>query len=132
MAKQKAKPKGSCGGCLGLIVFFGLLAFVIAAVAGSSSKSTSTPEAAPPATEAATPETTSAPEPSNTPAASSEGEDTVGSASHAGDAQFCSEHHCEGDFTGEDGTVVECGDGDYSHAGGISGACSFHGGVKRE
>lgn len=57
-----------------------------------------------------------------------EGEDEVGSPSHAGDAKFCSEHECIGSFTTEEGTVVECSDGTYSHAGGISGACSHHGG----
>ena len=35
---------------------------------------------------------------------------------------------CIGYFTGEDGTIVRCVDGAYSHAGGISGACSSHGG----
>ena len=54
--------------------------------------------------------------------------DEVGSSSHAGDAQFCSEHHCIGSFTTEGGTVVECVDETYSHAGGIQGACSHHGG----
>jgi hypothetical protein len=55
-------------------------------------------------------------------------EDEVGSTSHAGDATFCEEHHCIGEFESEDGTVVECSDGTYSHAGGIPGACSYHGG----
>lgn len=55
-------------------------------------------------------------------------EDEPGSTSHEGDVQFCSEHECIGDFEGEDGYVVECSDGTYSHAGGISGACSDHGG----
>lgn len=55
-------------------------------------------------------------------------EDEVGSTSHATDGQFCSEHECIGDFEGENGTIVECSDGTYSHAGGISGACSDHGG----
>lgn len=59
----------------------------------------------------------------------SEGEsDSVGSSSHAGDAKFCEEHQCIGNFTTEEGTVVECSDGTFSHAGGISGACSDHGG----
>lgn len=57
-----------------------------------------------------------------------EAEDEVGSASHATDATFCSEHECIGNFTTEDGTIVKCSDGTYSHAGGISGACSDHGG----
>ncbi len=57
-----------------------------------------------------------------------EGEDEVGSSSHTGDAKFCEEHTCIGSFTTEGGTVVKCTDGTYSHAGGISGACSHHGG----
>jgi hypothetical protein len=55
-------------------------------------------------------------------------EDEVGSSSHAGDAKFCEEHECIGEFESEPGTVVECSDGSYSHSGGISGACSDHGG----
>jgi hypothetical protein len=55
-------------------------------------------------------------------------QDEVGSTSHATDEKFCEEHTCEGDFTTEPGTIVKCTDGDYSHAGGISGACSYHGG----
>jgi hypothetical protein len=55
-------------------------------------------------------------------------EDEVGSPSHATDAAFCSEHDCIGSFTTEGGTIVECSDHSYSHAGGISGACSDHGG----
>jgi hypothetical protein len=58
----------------------------------------------------------------------SEGTDEVGSYSHAGDASFCGEHHCIGNFTTEEGTVVECADGTFSHAGGIYGSCSYHGG----
>jgi hypothetical protein len=55
-------------------------------------------------------------------------EDDVGSPSHATDSQFCSEHTCIGNFESESGTIVECRDGTFSHAGGISGACSSHGG----
>lgn len=62
------------------------------------------------------------------PGSGSEEEDQVGSPSHAGDQKFCEEHECIGDFTSEEGTVVECSDGTYSHAGGLSGACSDHGG----
>lgn len=54
--------------------------------------------------------------------------DEVGSSSHATDAEFCREHECIGEFETEPGTVVECSDGTYSHSGGISGACSDHGG----
>jgi hypothetical protein len=62
------------------------------------------------------------------PQASSGDTDEVGSASHATDEQFCEEHRCEGEFTSEPGKIVECSDGTYSHAGGIYGACSYHGG----
>ena len=62
---------------------------------------------------------------------SSEGEDEVGSYSHAGDGSFCNSHECIGEFEGEDGYVVECTDGTYSHSGGKSGACSDHGGEQR-
>jgi hypothetical protein len=55
-------------------------------------------------------------------------EDQVGSTSHATDEQFCDDHTCIGNFTTEGGAVVECSDGSYSHAGGIYGACSGHGG----
>jgi hypothetical protein len=68
------------------------------------------------------------PEPSEGQNGESGGEDEVGSYSHAGDAEFCSLHECIGDFEGEDGYVVECEDESFSHAGGISGACSDHGG----
>jgi len=70
-------------------------------------------------------------EPSPAPSASpspNAGEDEVGSYSHATDETFCEEHECIGDFEGEEGYVVECVDGSYSHAGGIQGACSDHGG----
>ena len=61
-------------------------------------------------------------------AAGEGGGDEVGSSSHASEEEFCEEHICTGDFEGEDGTIVECVDGSYSHAGGKSDACSDHGG----
>jgi hypothetical protein len=51
-----------------------------------------------------------------------------GSTSHAEDAQFCSTHTCIANFPNGNGAVVECNDGEWSHSGGISGACSDHGG----
>jgi hypothetical protein len=57
-----------------------------------------------------------------------EGEDRPGSNSHAGDTRFCEEHRCIAYFTTENGTVIECSDGTYSHGGGIRGACSDNGG----
>jgi hypothetical protein len=62
----------------------------------------------------------------------SEGEDRVGSGTHAGDTKFCEAHHCIGRFTEEPGTVAECEDGTFSHAGHIQGACSHHRGVRRD
>jgi hypothetical protein len=41
---------------------------------------------------------------------------------------FCSYFRCEGSFFTETGYIVECQDGTYGHAGGISGSCSSHGG----
>jgi hypothetical protein len=58
--------------------------------------------------------------------------DEMGSYSHATDESFCKEHECIGEFTTESGRIAECRDGTFSHSGGISGACSSHGGVKRD
>jgi hypothetical protein len=69
--------------------------------------------------------TSSPPPASTTPAVPSE---DVGSMSHAGDAQFCSKHPCIPNFPNGNGAVVKCADGEYSHSGGLSGACSSHGG----
>lgn len=60
-----------------------------------------------------------------TPAGSVEG---PGSTSHAGDDQFCSTHTCIPNFPNGNGSVVQCSDGEWSHSGGLSGACSDHGG----
>jgi hypothetical protein len=53
-----------------------------------------------------------------------------GSYSHAGDAQFCStgSNTCIPNFPNGNGFVVQCVDGEWSHSGGLSGACSDHGG----
>jgi hypothetical protein len=51
-----------------------------------------------------------------------------GSLSHEEDSQFCTSHHCIASFADGTGEVVECSDGEWSHSGGISGACSDHGG----
>ena len=43
----------------------------------------------------------------------------------------CAGHPCIGDWQreqAEGGAVVQCADGAWSHAGGLSGACSHHGG----
>lgn len=59
------------------------------------------------------------------PEASVEG---PGSFSHATDAQFCSTHTCIENFPNGSGSIVQCADGEWSHSGGRSGACSDHGG----
>ena len=51
-----------------------------------------------------------------------------GSTSHATDPQFCSTHSCITNFPNGNGTIVQCNDGEWSHSGGLSGACSYHGG----
>ncbi len=73
-------------------------------------------------TSAAPPATSS---PSSTPGPSVEG---PGSYSHATDAQFCSTHSCIENFPNGSGYIVQCTDGEWSHSGGVSGACSDHGG----
>jgi hypothetical protein len=52
-----------------------------------------------------------------------------GSSSHATDAQFCSTHTCIQNFPNGSGYIVQCADGEWSHSGGRSSACSRHGGV---
>jgi hypothetical protein len=51
-----------------------------------------------------------------------------GSTSHATDSEFCSTHNCIENFPDGNGYVVQCVDGEWSHSGGLSGACSGHGG----
>lgn len=47
-------------------------------------------------------------------------------------ADFCSYFNCIASFwQSTNGWVAECVDGTYSHSGGVSGACSHHGGVLR-
>lgn len=60
-------------------------------------------------------------------AAGSEG---PGSLSHAEDTQFCTSHECIANFSNGHGEVVQCRDGAWSHSGGLSGACSHHGGER--
>jgi hypothetical protein len=51
-----------------------------------------------------------------------------GSYSHATDSQFCATHVCIANFVNGRGYIVQCLDGEWSHSGGIQGACSYHGG----
>jgi hypothetical protein len=76
---------------------------------------------------AATPTPAPAPAPAPSSGGSSEG---PGSASHAGDAVFCTSHSCIPSFPDGHGTVVQCVDGEWSHSGGLRGVCSGHGGSR--
>lgn len=51
-----------------------------------------------------------------------------GSYSHSSDSQFCVTHVCIPNFPNGRGYIVQCADGEWSHSGGIQGACSDHGG----
>ena len=62
------------------------------------------------------------------PAATTEEVEQPGSSSHATDDQFCSTHQCIENFPNGNGSIVQCQDGEWSHSGGLSGACSDHGG----
>ena len=42
---------------------------------------------------------------------------------------FCDTHACINNFWDGNGSVVQCADGMWSHSGGMSGACAYHGGV---
>jgi hypothetical protein len=43
-------------------------------------------------------------------------------------ADFCTTHTCIPNFWNGTGYIVQCADGEWSHSGGLSGACSSHGG----
>lgn len=74
-----------------------------------------------------TPTAAAPPSPSTTDGSSSEVE-VAGSYSHADDAGFCSTNQCIANFPNGNGYIVQCADGEWSHSGGLSGACSDHGG----
>ena len=76
-------------------------------------------------TSIASPSAPTTPQSAPAPQPASEG---PGSTSHAADAEFCSTHGCIANFPNGNGYVVQCADGEWSHSGGLSGACSDHGG----
>lgn len=53
-----------------------------------------------------------------------------GSYSHDTDPEFCSTHSCIENFPNGSGSIIQCADGEWSHSGGASGACSDHGGER--
>ena len=85
---------------------------------GESGTSGASPPPTPPSAQVPSPAPTPSPGPS----------EGLGSFSHSGDAQFCATHACIANFPNGNGTVVQCTDGEWSHSGGLSGACSDHGG----
>ncbi len=57
---------------------------------------------------------------------------TPGNLIYSPNAAFCSYFTCVSTFwTKTNGYVAECGNGEYTHSGGVSGACSRDGGVLR-
>jgi hypothetical protein len=46
----------------------------------------------------------------------------------SGAADFCTTHTCIPSFSQGTGYIVQCADGEWSHSGGVQGACSGHGG----
>jgi hypothetical protein len=44
-------------------------------------------------------------------------------------SNFCDTHDCIPNYPNGTGTTTQCSDGTYSHSGGRSGACSYHGGL---
>lgn len=66
----------------------------------------------------------------SSPESSAGGKEGPGSLSHAEDEQFCASHECIANFPNGHGEVVECSDGEWSHSGGVAGACADHGGVR--
>jgi hypothetical protein len=69
------------------------------------------------------------PEPAPDDDASSVTTDPEDVTAASDDESFCSTHVCIPNYTSGRGTTVMCADGEYSHSGGIQGACSHHGGV---
>lgn len=56
---------------------------------------------------------------------------TPGNSISSPPADFCSYFPCITTFANGHGYVIECTDGKYSKSGGVSGACSGHGGAHR-
>ena len=52
----------------------------------------------------------------------------TGNTGNTGSGDFCSTHTCIPNFANGTGYIVQCADGEWSHSGGRSGACSDHGG----
>lgn len=112
-------------------------------------QATATPTPKPTPTATPTPETTQAPvqQPAQQPATQSQPQQSApvtgvnnnpwgydfnpGSLIYNPNSGFCGYFSCVSTFwTATSGYVVECGNGEYSHSGGVRGACSRDGGVE--
>jgi hypothetical protein len=102
-------------------------ALAVTALAGCSTSNEGNGSTSSETTETTAVTTTESP-PTTTEGGGGEGAEGPGSLSHAEDGKFCESHTCIENFPYGHGTVVECSDGEWSHSGGISGACSDHGG----
>jgi hypothetical protein len=56
------------------------------------------------------------------------GESSSSGSGNDSGGDFCSTHSCIDNFYNGSGYIVQCADGMWSHSGGESGACSWHGG----
>lgn len=50
--------------------------------------------------------------------------------SGCGATGFCAKHVCIPNFSNGHGSIVQCDDKEWSHSGGLQGACSHHGGER--
>jgi hypothetical protein len=70
------------------------------------------------------------PQPTQPPAVTYNTDPNGGQRVYNPPVNFCTTHACVSTFwTDKSGYVVECGNGKYSHSGGVSGACSRDGKV---
>jgi hypothetical protein len=90
-----------------------------------------TPAPAEPTPSPDSPEEEKVPEPEKAPESAPESSETE-AESHPEGEGFCSSHTCIPNFENGRGYPVECSDGEWSKSGGISGACSGHGGEREK
>lgn len=58
------------------------------------------------------------------------GQGASGASSDSDTGGFCTTHECIPSFYQGHGSIVQCNDGQWSHSGGLAGACSYHGGER--
>jgi hypothetical protein len=153
--RPKTRKGIGCGVIIAILVFMGVCGNVVSAASNSNqagsgatptsqtvvqaASSTDTPIAA---TATATP--TPKPKPTSPPAQPTPANTGVngnpwgydfnssgGSMIYSPPATFCSYFACITTFWNGHGYVDQCVDGDYSKSGGVSGACSHHGGEQQ-